>query len=173
MAEIIQPYIKNYISPEDSVLDLGCGNGASLRNFKMKYSMGIDIWEQYLPMAKDVYTEVKQYDIRKILEIIKPNSFDVVLAIDIIEHLERGEGKKLICDMISISTKCVIIYTPLTFSDNIKNVIGTWAKGNPYQIHKSLWVEEDFKIHGFKMQYYPNPQVREGIVAVKYVHWDV
>jgi hypothetical protein len=66
-------------------------------------------------------------------------SIDTVLAFDLIEHLNKNEGKSLIKSLETIACRQVIILTPVGFLSQ------RCSEGNPYQAHKSGWNPKDFK----------------------------
>ena len=84
------------------VLDLGCGRGIwgyLMRSERMgdnAYLIGIDLYKPYLQFCKkyQVYDNILIADVRFLP--FKDKSVDVVLAIEIIEHLEKDEGYKFI-----------------------------------------------------------------------------
>jgi len=69
----------------------------------------------------------------------KENSFDCVLASDVIEHFSKEEGYKLIEMMEKIARRKVIIYTPNGFLKQ-----GEYDN-NPWQVHKSGWNVKEMK----------------------------
>ena len=134
----------NLIPQTYSVLDLGCGNGQPFVSANFKLLIGIDAWKIFdLPE----YDLIMKYDIRGISNLCPPNSFDAITAIDIIEHLEKEEGYKLIEDIERIAKKMVLIFTPTIWSQNTESTDNPvcWSYGNKdYNLHKSLWTEKDF-----------------------------
>lgn len=82
-------------------------------------------------------------DIRKLS--FKQNSFDAVLALDVLEHLSNEESYELIGKMGEWAKKKVIIFTPNGF---------VWQNGydnNSLQIHKSGGSVSELKNRGFKV----------------------
>ena len=128
-----------------SILDLGCGNNSPLQYFPDMSSCacGLDIFHPYLEESR-IKKIHKSYILANILNLgIKPKSFDCVLALDFIEHLEREEVFKLIKVMETIARKRVILFTPNGFLDQKP------YDGNNYQSHKSGWACKDLESLGF------------------------
>ena len=82
--------IASLIPPGSSVLDVGCGNGRLLRNLKEEKHctcVGLDISDSMILMLKKVGTKgicSKLPDIP-----LRQNYFDVVLAAEVLEHLDN------------------------------------------------------------------------------------
>jgi hypothetical protein len=74
-----------------------------------------------------------------------PKSFDCVLGLDLIEHLEKEEGFRLISMMEKIAKKRVIIFTPNGLLPQEE------FGGNILQIHKSGWSVEEMREKGFRV----------------------
>ena len=69
-------------------LDLGCGHGILGRRFK-KYT-GIDISDYVIEQNKKKYPELTFYAM-DIKDISNLDNFDLVIAIDVLEHLPKDE----------------------------------------------------------------------------------
>ncbi len=134
-----------------TVLDLGCGNGNPFIGADIPLLVGVDIWKNKFNMPE--YDEIYFHDIRKINQLFPEKSFDVVTAIDTIEHLEKEEGYKLIRDAEKIAKKKVIFFTPKKWDKNKEAVVNKkyWSYGNPNNYHKSHWKEEDFTSRGYEI----------------------
>lgn len=141
--------LKKIIRPTDTVLDLGCGDKMSYRGLRCKRYVGVDIWEG---ASADI-----RHDLRVVPYPFEDNSFDVVTALDCIEHLEREEGMLMLSEMERITKRLMVIFTPEEFRDNRENVDkeGLWSTRNTFNIHHSLWTKEDFR--GWKPLKYTDP----------------
>ena len=133
----LNKFIANNISESDEVLDVGSGDKSN-QSFKCSKIISIDAWEKVNP---DVLVDLNKENIP-----FDPNSFDVVLMIDFIEHLEKENGRLRIKEAIEIARKKVILLTPLWWDDNKDNTENSnlWCYNNPYNYHKSLWTIKDF-----------------------------
>lgn len=73
-------------------------------------------------------------------------SVDTVFLLDVIEHLEKDVGKRLLVATENLARKQVVIFTPLGFMpqhhDDGKDAWG--LNGGNWQEHKSGWTPEDF-----------------------------
>ena len=127
--------IGKLIKIDDTVLDLGCGN----KRFSIfGKTTTVDSWKK----VKPDYLLNLEVDKLPFVE----NSFDYILMIDFIEHLNKDRGRILLEDCKKIVRKKIILYTPLVFNDNSINVNNRkcWAYGNVFDYHKSLWTLDDF-----------------------------
>ena len=135
-----------------SLLDIGCGSGFPMRfinRTKRFFAVGIDA---FLPALKGcsegLYQELVLADARAVP--FKNESFDIVLSIRLLEHLEFEDGQKLIAEMERIARRLVILCFPVgrfpsggRFEADIKR--------NPCQLHRSAWRPADLRSLGFKV----------------------
>lgn len=143
--------IRYHLGEVKTVLDVGCGDGSLMLkvNGDKKYDVtGIDLYTPYLKLAKEsgVYRKVVRSDIRKIK--FRDRSFDVVLASQIIEHLNKKDGLNLIKKLEKISKYKVILTTPKGF---VKYDPFEVIDDNKLQEHKSGWEIEELKNLGYKV----------------------
>lgn len=128
-----------------NVLDLGCGSDSPLQYCPISYAVGVDAYLSCLQESKKkrIHNEYIQGDIGKIN--FKLNSFDAVIALEVLEHLSKKDGYKLIRRAEGWARKKVIISTPngYLFQDS--------HDGNPFQEHKSSWNPDDLKTLGYKV----------------------
>lgn len=153
----------------ESVLDVGCGSNSPLAQVKKTfYSVGIDIFKPSIKKSKKVkiHDDYKIGDILKIDTFFKPKSFDAVLALDIIEHLSKKDGRKLLALMEKLAKKKVIIFTPYGFTQQHP------YEENPFQVHKSGWYVENFKNRGYKVYGMRGLRfIRGEYATIKYKPW--
>lgn len=141
----MERYLKKELQNCRTVLDLGCGDESPIQGVSTLFSVGVELFEPSLEESKKkkIHSQYIKADIRKIE--FKKNSFDAVLALDLIEHLSKEEGYELISKMEKWAKKKVIFFTPNGF---------LWQNGsdnNIWQTHKSGWNTEEFKKLGFKV----------------------
>lgn len=148
MNTLLDPILLNLVGKEDRVLELGCGNGRITNYLPCKELVGIDAFD-YSAYFKGKFILHNIND----LSFIEDNSFDVVLAIDVIEHLEKEDGFKLLKEMDRIAKRTIFVFTPKKWTDNRDSVENKryWSYGNMYNYHKSLWVTEDFVSSGYEI----------------------
>lgn len=131
-----------------SVLDLGCGTGAAaevLNSNKLHEFTGIDIYKPYLEFCKSkgYYQKIEKKDLTKLK--LKKKSFDVILLLQVIEHLSKKEGIRLLKECFNAAEKAVIIAVPNGFCHQEE------YDCNPHHEHKSTWNVSDLNKMGFKV----------------------
>jgi len=150
--DALDKVVYDVVQPGESVLDLGCGDKSRTMNLiRDNEVLSVDAWEKCNPdMVLDVEKEELPF---------KENSFDTVLMLDFVEHLEKERGEKIIERAKRIAKKKVLVFTPKYWTDNKDNVANPelWCYQNDYDLHKSLWHEEDFR--GWATVPYPDSNV--------------
>ena len=76
-------------------------------------------------------------------------SGDLVIAVDIIEHITKEEGLQLMRDCEEIARKAVIFETPKGYVPQNIDIQG--YGGDEWQTHRSGWDVTDFTEHGYKV----------------------
>lgn len=153
----------------NSVLDIGCGTASPIRFFTFQRSVGLDAYGPALNEARKRKTHTKYVKAAsgRILRLFK-KEFDAVVALDLIEHLDKNDGYQLINDMKKLAKKKVIIFTPNGF-------LPQYAKKNKYQIHKSGWTTDDFTRKGFHVKGMLGPKFLRsgghGITKKPFIFW--
>ena len=138
-------YLKKELSGCASVLDLGCGYNSPIQYCNIPFSVGVELFEPYLQesKAKGIHNQYVKADIRKIT--FKSKSFDTILCLEVLEHLTKEEGYKLIKKMEKWAKKKIIITTPNGYLPQSE------YDNNPLQKHKSSWSVTELKELGFKV----------------------
>jgi len=145
MIDIFESYIKDC----DTVLDLGCGYKSPLEDLKEKkrYTVGVDAFRPYIEKSikKGIHDDYFVMDILDVYKKFNSKSFDCIILMDVIEHLERIDVIRLLINIINISKKRIIVFTPNGFLQQNE------YHNNIYQIHRSGWNVEDLRMMGFKI----------------------
>lgn len=131
-----------------TILDVGCGNGAFMYVFNRdkKYKItGIDVYEPYIKEARQlgIYEQVIKDDVRNIS--FPDKTLDVVISNHVVEHLKKEEGFNFLDKLEKIAKRKVIIITPIGFFHQDE------YDKNPYQKHLSAWFPEDFLKRGYRV----------------------
>ncbi|MCA9733118.1 MAG: class I SAM-dependent methyltransferase [Leptospiraceae bacterium] len=141
-------HLEDNVSDCKTVLELGAGKNSYLRQLnKIFHITAIDLFEPSIESAKEnnVYDEYIKGDVKQILNIVEPKSFDCVAAFDLIEHLSKEDGNKLLENMEKIARKKIVIFTPNGF------LIQPPHDNNPFQEHLSGWKFDEMEKAKFKV----------------------
>ena len=116
----IKRIIDNYFPKDKSchILDVACGYGAYLyylNRLNFTNAFGIDLSLENINLANSIGVHnVMQQDLFDYLDNLEANSLDVILAIDILEHLDNHEIFKFITQAKKVlkTGGSIIIHTP-------------------------------------------------------------
>ncbi len=132
-----------------TLLDIGCGKNSPIHKFskKMDYTIGVDAFEPAIEESRKlkIHNEYKVMECKDTDNAFQENSFDCVCALDLIEHLSKKDGLKLIDSMERIARKKVIIFTPNGF------LFQGIHDNNPLQPHLSGWEVDEMKDKGYRV----------------------
>lgn len=136
-------YLQSEVILGSSLLDLGCG--PKMYSDPLREQCGrmltVDAWAWVEP---DVVADLETTTITD----ITLDRWDYVLMLDFIEHLSKDAGLRLIEQVKQITNRLIFLLTPMEeiWTENHENVdnLELWSHGNGYNLHKSLWVPEDF-----------------------------
>jgi hypothetical protein len=137
-------YLKLQVEPNSSVLDIGCGPKLYSTPLLEQGSkiLTIDAWSWVDP---DIVADLEKTLVSELVD----KKFDYILMIDFIEHLNKSAGLRLIEDCKRIVNKKIFLLTPMEeiWTENHEHVEDPrlWCYGNQYDLHKSIWTQEDFK----------------------------
>jgi ubiquinone/menaquinone biosynthesis C-methylase UbiE len=139
---------------DGAILDVGCGTGTfgivltAVRRTKKPFLVGCDIYEPYLRMLPpNIYDGVVQASATHLP--FRDRSFNNVVSIAVIEHLEKENGVRMLEEMERVAKKLIVIMTA-------KGFIPKTADDNPFQTHRSGWSSKDFKYRGYKVRFLPD-----------------
>ena len=144
------------------ILDVGCGFGrwgALITTNYWETCFGrptgqpeITGCDGYLPNVNlarrsGFYTQVKHFIFPPLS--FPDNSYDTVLLLDVIEHLENENGVMLIDEAKRITSHRVILSTPNWYA--IRNAHATMTGWNNLEAHLSYWTRDHLRRRGFKL----------------------
>lgn len=139
--------LQNTIGPCRRVLEIGCGPDSALQFLSGDVEIeGLDIHEPWLQKARDRGI-LKNYHLANAMDIdslFEAGEFDAVVALDLIEHLEKPDGFQLIEKMSKVASERVVLFTPNGFLEQID-------ESNPWNNHRSGWSVDDFEKLGFSV----------------------
>ena len=139
--------LRNAIAGCDDVLDVGCGKTRNMRRLGVKHSTGIDGYAPYLDQAKEsnLHDQYVLGDVRELEKYFKPGQFDTVLALDVIEHLPKEDGLRMMRSMEKIARRKVVLFTPSGFLPQRS------YENNELQEHLSGWEPAEMEQYGYRV----------------------
>ena len=133
-----------------TILDVACGLSLKSKYIPAQIRVGVDIYEEYFKhIEADVPYAVVKYDVRKLNEIFVPKSFDLVIALDVIEHLEKEESLEMIRQCEKIAKLGVVLETPKGYIPQNMDIQG--HGGDEWQTHRSGWEPEELEKLGYSV----------------------
>ena len=134
------PHIVDVIATvrPDTLLDVGAGvgkYGCLAREYSGAHRIdALDVQPPRLPCYDHVYLG----DIRALDSLLPGDAprYDLALLVDVIEHLEKPEGRGLL-DRLFARARRVLVTTPLGFRRQE-------IPGQPFETHRSGWYPWDF-----------------------------
>lgn len=129
-----------------SILDLGCGTGNPMTFINRNHDFictGVDGFQTYLKKSQSTgrYHTLILGDARNLP--FGTNEFDIVMALQVLEHLDREDGEKLVANMERMASKQVIISTDV--GEHVQGAID----GNNLQVHRYIWSVGELESLGF------------------------
>jgi len=135
-----------------SVLDVGCGKGtagALIRNYRSpERIVGLDAFMPYLDHCGQFgyYDELHHQDLEWKPHLkFNDGEFDLVLCLEVVEHLDK-DGALYLLDELKRVGRHIVVTTPSRFKhqDDLDD--------NPWQRHRCVITKRDFEAEGFKVR---------------------
>lgn len=148
---IYHPFISSF-TPElkgKKIVDCGCGKGLNgylmrvTRDLKGSTLIGIDVNDYFLNFCRThkIYDKLIKHYLPTLP--LPDKSVDFLICTEVIEHLQKKEGKKLLEEIDRICRGRSLVTTP--------NIFFETEPGEKEDAHHSLWSPEDFKKLGYKV----------------------
>lgn len=143
--------IRQLVGPVHTVVDVGSG----IRPQTLVPTRVHICVEPHKPYIERLRNEVKQdrdwvfltATWEDVLPLMPDDSVDTVLALDVIEHMEKEEGLRLLHQAKRIARHQVVVFTPLGFypQSYAPDELDRWhMHGGRWQSHRSGWEPEEF-----------------------------
>jgi ubiquinone/menaquinone biosynthesis C-methylase UbiE len=149
------PYVVNNL-PGPCFLDVGCGYGKwgfLLRNYRsMDYPgelkiAGVDLFQPHIDslQGKGLYDDLRCCSATELP--FDDQTFDSAVCCEVLEHLPRSEGSKLLAELKRVCRRGFMVSTPL-FSC-YRGGSETLDGFNPYEAHQYCYSAKEFRNLGF------------------------
>lgn len=143
--------LRNYLVPAQTILDVGVGIRPQTL-LEVHTHICVEPFEPYLERLREDYGDDPKLVLLnatwdQVMPLLPDRSVDSVVALDVIEHLKRREGRRLLVEAVRVARRQVVIFTPLGFlpQSYSKDEFDAWGMGGTrWQIHRSGWWPEDF-----------------------------
>jgi SAM-dependent methyltransferase len=133
-----------------TILDVGCGHHSSIAGItKNALRVGLDHYEPYISRSRS--QSIHNFYILSDATALpfETNSFDCALATEVLEHLHKQEGLRMIEEMERVAKKKILLTTPNGFLPTYPG-----PNDNPDEAHLSGWAVDELKSLGFKVYGY-------------------
>ena len=145
-----EEHLEAAVGDAESVLDVGCGGNSPLGRFARRppAAVGVDLHEPSLDRSRAAgyHDEYRRLDVLAIADEFEPDSFDAVVAFDLLEHLSEEDGRRLISAMETVARRRVVLLTPNGFVPQDE------YDDNPLQAHRSGWTPDELAALGFQVR---------------------
>lgn len=136
------------------ILDLGAGSGwywDEIDNRLNGYAVEVVLFDasanQRTKILENIEITKLQGLIPNGLQELESNEFDIVIAFDLIEHLSREDGYRMLYEIDRLARHSSFIFTPNGF---------IWqppSENNPFNAHISGWTPAELKYNGWRDQH--------------------
>ena len=140
------------LRPAEVLLDIGCGIMPQ-RLLLPKVHVCCEPFAQYVGILRESIRDerdrswlILQASWEECVTIFSEQSVDTVILMDVIEHLDHGDGVRLLRATEAIARQQVVVFTPLGFMpQHHEDGRDAWGlEGGTVQEHRSGWLPEDF-----------------------------
>jgi len=155
---LIKLALRNALLDCESVLDIGCGASPTMRQLGVPRVFGLEGYRPSFEEAKrrNTHDEIVFGDVRDLASFFKPRQFDACVALDLIEHLTKPQGLKLLAEMESIAKKKVVLFTPSGFLPQ------RHASRDDLEEHLSGWDASEMAGLGYRVEGFLGPRSLRG-----------
>lgn len=139
------------IKKTEVVLDIGCGI-RPMNYFRPKLHVMVEPWQEYSDILAYRHADDKSVIILRsgalnALRQLAGNAVDSIFLLDVIEHLDKNEGRLVLQESERVAREQIVLFTPLGFMPQHLENDGSdgWGlSGLTVQEHRSGWDRKDF-----------------------------
>lgn len=130
----------------ESILDLGCGPDSPIRHVEAPRKVGVEAFAPYVEMSRKLGIH-DEYVAADLVDVEFPEkSFDAIVMIEVLEHLEKADGEVVLERLERIARKKLIVSCPNGFLEQGSH------DANPYQVHRSGWTIKELTARGYTVR---------------------
>jgi hypothetical protein len=147
-----------------TVLDVGAGV-RPMQWFRPERHLCIEPFDRYADILRSAGYEVQQARaLDAMLHLLVEGArFEAVMLLDVIEHMDKAEGDKVLGLALALATRQVVVVTPDGFTEQTHDAWG--YGGHAWQTHRSGWTRADFGF-GFDVQRVVDAQGAAALIAL-------
>ena len=129
-----------------SLLDIGCGENSPIKYVVERgYSVGLDTFKPSILKSKRAKLH-DDYVLASVSHLcFKPKSFQTAVLVEVLEHLSKSDGYKIIDQIEDLAKNRVLVSTPNGFLKQQE------IEGNVNQKHLSGWTVIELENLGFNV----------------------
>ncbi len=144
---VVKLALRKSLTGSESVLDVGCGVSSAMRLIGIPRLVGIEGYQPAVEQARKLKThdEIIHGNVQELDRFFQPKQFDACVALDVIEHLIKPDGVKMMKDLERIAKKRVVLFTPSGFLPQ------RHAANDDLQEHLSGWEAAEMAGYGYRV----------------------
>jgi SAM-dependent methyltransferase len=144
---LVKLAIRRALSGCESVLDIGCGASPAMRQLGVAHPVGFEGYKPSADLAKqrNTHDEIVLGDVRDLERHFRPGQFDACIALDVIEHLPKPDGIKMMQAMEKVAARKVVLFTPSGFLPQ------KHTDNDDLQEHLSGWEPSEMAGYGYQV----------------------
>lgn len=134
----------------NEILDVACGLSLKSKFIETGARVGLDLHRPYLEAVEGCVSWIPIVgDATKLNELFLPNTFDLVLLLDIVEHVEKPQALDMIRQAEEIAKIAVVIETPRGFLPQDLDILG--FDQHHLQTHRCGFETEELEELGYQV----------------------
>ncbi len=142
-------FVAKMLKKTDYVLEIGCGSGLGsiFLGQNCKHILGIDLKLHEIEEARSINRRPNvKFECKNFFELTSEQKFDVIVALDVIEHLTESDGEKLLMETTKHLNKCgmLIIGTPSIYSYDYQGELSKAAHVKCYDLDELVGMIDMF-----------------------------
>jgi 2-polyprenyl-3-methyl-5-hydroxy-6-metoxy-1,4-benzoquinol methylase len=134
------------------VVDVGGGNGVLARPWWEERQAHLTIYDVMLPSELGNANGICA-DVEEIVEICGERSFDIIQCTEVIEHMRKRKGERVIELFKKVARVGILITTTAGYTTQPPQL------DNPFQEHVSGWLPTEFQQLGFEVTMHMDYQI--------------
>jgi SAM-dependent methyltransferase len=138
-------FLRRVLDGHTRVLDVGCADGRGSAVLSHRGTLGVDIYRPALESGRfrGRRSSVVQADVRDLPYC--DEAFDVVVALDVVEHFEKPDALDLLCELERVARETVVVATPNGF------VAQPPTEDEPWQEHRCGFSPDELEQLGYRV----------------------